>query len=211
MASRFKLVRFLALASAVLMLASVAASPVAAASPTVRIPKSAADWATFTQGEKTAAYNWVWAQEAQMKAAGTWQWSEAGGAPASSGTVSSTVGGVTVTGGTECGIKLNKKPWGTYATAWSSAWTSSAVYYIMTGQPPTYINKSYHNGKVFSSDWEDGHPNDTFAYGESDQDFAWTWDTPTWKVQSWGWAKKTSTVYLFTHLYCGETATPPAS
>jgi hypothetical protein len=47
----------------------------------------------------------------------------------------------------------------------------------------------------------------TYQYGESAQDFALPWDTVTWKVQSWGWLKPTSTTTLFSHKYCGLTKT----
>lgn len=54
MASRSRFARFVAVLGAILLAVSVTAAPVAAASPTVRVPKSAAEWATFTPAEKDA-------------------------------------------------------------------------------------------------------------------------------------------------------------
>ena len=47
----------------------------------------------------------------------------------------------------------------------------------------------------------------TYTYAESNQDFAFPWDTVTWQVQSWGSAQTSPTVYLFKNKYCGKSAT----
>lgn len=200
MASRSRSARFVAVLGAILLAVSVTAAPVAAASPTVRVPKSAAEWATFTPAEKDATIRWIWAQEAQMIADGTWRWDEAASSSATTDALAASV-----TGGVECGIKLNRQPWATYAIGWSSTWTSSPVWWLQTGGTGAYTNKFYHNGSVFSSGWI-AAGSGTYEYGQSSQDFAFPWDTVTWKIQSWGSAETSYNVYLFKNKYCGKTA-----
>jgi len=110
-----------------------------------------------------------------------------------------------VTGGVDCGIKKNSQPWATYATGWASTWTSAKVFALSTGLTGNK-NKLYHNSTVFSQGWGAGGGG-TYAYSESNQDFAFPWDTVTWQVQSWGSAQTSSTVYLFKNRYCGKNAT----
>lgn len=117
-----------------------------------------------------------------MVAHGTWTWTEATGSDASSAVSGGLATTAAVTGGVDCGIKTNQQAWGTYATGWSSAYATAPVYYLMTGFNGT-DNKFWHNNTLFSHGWAYATPG-TYAYGESNQDFKFSWDTVTWQVQS---------------------------
>ncbi len=203
MVSRFKV----AWLSALLGVAFVAASamPVAAAQPTVRMPTSAADWATFTPAQKDATMTWIWAQEARMVANGTWKWTEATGADASSAGTSAPATATTVSGSVNCGIKTNQQAIGTYATGWASTSASASVYYLTTGLDGIQ-NNFWHNNTNFSHGWAAGAPG-TYVYAESYQDFKFAWDNVTWQVQSWGSVETSYRIYLFKNRFCQKTVT----
>jgi hypothetical protein len=197
MMSRFKVAWLTALLAVAFM--AVSATPVAAASSTVRIPTSATDWATFTPAQKAATMKWVWAQKARMQVNGTWKWTEATGANATSGQATT----LAVTGSVNCGIKTNQQPFGTYATAWASTSASAPVYYVTTGLDGIQ-NNFWHNNTNFNHGWGAGAPG-TYVYAESYQDFKFSWDTVTWQVQSWGSVGTAYHVYLFKNKFCQKT------
>lgn len=182
-----------------LVIAVGGATPVAAGQPSVRLPKSAADWATYTQAEKAATMHWVWDQQARMIADGTWTWTDA---PATDMSGGDSLAPAAVTGGVNCSIKTNQQPFGTYATGWASTYTTGSVSSISTGLTGM-DNKLWHNNTLFSYGWGSG-ASGTYTYSESSQDFKFSWDTVTWQVQSWGSAMTSSTVYLFKNKYCGK-------
>jgi hypothetical protein len=199
---RFKVASLTALLAVALVAAS--AAPVAATQPTVRIPTSAADWASFTPAEKTSTMKWVWAQKDRMVANGTWTWTEATGADTSSaGTTGLASTLTTVSGSVNCGIKTNAQAWGTYATGWANVSTTASVFSLDTGLEGI-DNKFWHNSTLFNHGWGAGGGG-TYVYAESAQDFKFPWDTVTWQVQSWGSVQTTYHVFLFKNRYCGKT------
>jgi hypothetical protein len=202
MVSRLKVVWLTALLGVAFVATS--ATPVAAAKPTVRIPTSAADWATFTPAEKDATIKWVWDQKARMEANGTWTWTEATGSDRSSADFSGLATTAAMSGGVNCGIKTNQQPWATYATGWASTYTTATIWGLDTGLQG-YKNKLFHNGTVFSQGWGAAAGGATYVYAESSQDFKFPWDSVTWQVQSWGSAQYSATLYLFKNRYCGKT------
>lgn len=193
--------RLLASAAALVIAAGLLTGPVAASSAKpVKIPSNAAEWAAYSPSQKTAVMDWVWAQEAQMKAAGTWKWTDA----TSSATVTPML---TLAGGVDCGIKTNQFPWGTYATGWSDTWTNQSVHFLETGDVAPYNNKFWHNSTLYSAGWI-AAGGGTYEYGESGQDFKFSWDSVTWSVQTWGSATTVNGAYwLFKDKYCSKTVT----
>ena len=94
----------------------------AAAAASVRLPRNAADWATFSQQERAAAYSWVWAEYRTLQGQGKLTL-----------TTISAPSPLTITGSVDCGFQINTQSWGTYTSAWAWTSTSASVYSIDTG------------------------------------------------------------------------------
>lgn len=186
---------------AIMILALLAISlstPISAASAAnVRVPKSAADWATFTDAERTAAYAWVWAEYERLEAAGKLKNTVISSSASCQGDFT-----ILVTGSVNCGFIVNNQAWGTYTTGWASVSSSESVFLLSTGTSPTLMDKLWRGSTLFSEFGAGG--GGTYAYAQSAQDFKWSWESVTYQVQSWGSIEITYNNYLFRDRYCGK-------
>ena len=177
------------------------ATPLSAVSgASVRLPKSAADWATFSDAERAAAYAWVWAEYDRLAAAGKLKATIISGSSSDEGGFST----LTVTGYVDCGFIFNNQAWGTYTKGWASVSASQPVFSLSTGTSPTLMDKLWRGSTLFNEFGAGG--GGTYVYAESAQDFKWSWESVTYQVQSWGSIQITYSNYLFKDRYCGRSA-----
>lgn len=174
----------------------------AAAAASVRLPKSATDWATFSQQERAAAYAWVWAEYHTQQTQGRLVWTTP---PATSGS-STNIITPAISGSVDCNFLINNQSWGTFTNAWASTSTSASVYYIDTGLAGGIQDVFYRNGGVVNPTFYHGSPNTSYVYPQSTTDFKWSWERITYAVQSWGSAQSQSG-FIFKNMYCYATVT----
>lgn len=111
---------------AVVLLAWSLLLPSPAAAASVRIPTSAADWASFRASERSATMAWVWMQYDRLKVADKL----VGGVAT---TMSAQASAATATGDVACGINQQNYAWGSYTSSWAQAYASQSMFSIDTG------------------------------------------------------------------------------
>ena len=152
------------------------ASPVAASTPVVRLPTSAADWATFSPAQRQAAYDWIHNDVITSKAKPT--------IVASSQIVIKSSGiqpMVAVSG--QCGISSTNYSWGSEVYGWAEIRTSQAVNWMDTGMQGN-IDQLWRNG-VKSYTTYGGQGNGSYLYASTTQDHKWWWESVRYSFQTW--------------------------
>jgi len=184
------------LISAMLVTLSIAtfAGPVAASSSTVRLPKSAADWATFTQTEKQAAYSWVNTHETTAPS------TVVATAPA----VSKSSGvqpmvSASFTAGGECGYSVQNYSTGSRVAAWSQVHASQRPYWMDTGMQG-YVDQLWRNGAQSYTTY--GGTNTTYVYATTSYDWKWYWENVHYNFQAWDSVETSAGVWYWKNAYC---------
>lgn len=165
--------------------------PSTAAAASVRIPTSAADWASFSASERSATMAWVWAQYDRLRVADKL----VGGVAT---TMSAQASAATATGDVACGINQQNYPWGSYTSSWAQAYASQSMFAIDTGLTANqygYWDTFYRNGNVIHQFGSGG--GGYSAYAQSFTDFKFPWEMITYSIQAYGTAQQTPGVWVY--------------
>lgn len=175
----------------------------ASAQPAVRLPTSAADWATFTTAQRQAALSYVTKEFEDARANGTLIIKSIDAAGALS--VASTAGAfapASITAGVDCGFNVSSFTEGTWTWGWANANTTAPVWEIDTGWWDT-TDLFYRDNSLlqhFGQGFEGG--SNSYVYASTTANFKWWFEQATYVVQSWGTAQTSYHSYVMHDRYC---------
>jgi hypothetical protein len=187
------------------VLAMMAAAVPTAAQQSPRVPRDAADWASFTVTEQRAAidYQWRLLQDALADGTAVVRTVSATAVTPAAGSLSDISSAVTARG--YCHIQFIDQLHGSWVRGggWTSA--SSPIYYI-------YASRSGRRGQFFKDGvskgtwWEEkaGGAGHTHAESWTPYDFKWWFERFNYTVQGWHGAQRTlgGTWLLGPDAYC---------
>lgn len=181
----------------VTILVALLLMPSSAAANSIRIPQSAAEWASYTPEQQAAYMDWVWKHAPKVTK------------PSDAEIKANTINSVTpytavANGGVSCGITVQRYAWGKYVNGWAQAYAYQTQYLIDTGYTNRnygYYDTFYRNGSYVHSF---GVPvsNSTVAYAQSIQDFSFPWEALTYSIQAYGSAQLYSGYFSFKLVPC---------
>ncbi len=174
----------------------------------VRLPVSAADWASFTSTERAAAYAYVAAEYARLEASGKLVVH----------TVSTSALAVSATGDTAassttgygaCGFNYVNASGGTWTSAWATTTTTSAVPWIDTGVYAAQRDLFWRGSTQLDYFFAGGGLNSTYVYASSSTNWKWWFEQVRYTVQSWHTAGVYGGPYVLGPLaYCSMDFSP---
>jgi hypothetical protein len=182
----------------------------AAYGATVRMPVSAADWATFTPGERAASNAWIAQEFAVLQKKGLLTTRIITGQTTNSNAASNTS-----TYPNHCGFSINSFPGGTWTSAWAYTDWGQPLYAISTGVPYFIGDPSndlfYRDGTLKFS-FEAGHAGPgtpTYVEATTPSDFKYFFEHALYVVQSWHSAMTTPYQYVVgPGAYCSASVAP---
>lgn len=180
----------------------------ATSAASVRLPVSAADWASFTPTERAAAYAYVAAEYARLEASGklvvrTVSTSAAAVDGAAAVTATSTTGYGT------CGFNYVNTSGGTWTSAWASTTTTGAVPWIDTGVYAAQRDLFWRGNTQLDYFYAGGALNSTYVYASSSTNWKWWFEQVRYTVQSWHTAGVYGDPYVLGPLaYCSMNFSP---
>ncbi len=176
------------------------AGPVAADSHKVRIPKSAADWATFTPAERQAAYDWVNIHETKPLSTLVITTPMTSMTSSSAGLQAMAVSGLIVGG--ECGWSISSYSTGSRVAAWSQVHTSQVVYWLDTGMQG-YVDQLWRNGaRSYTTYGGRGGAGANYVFASTSYDWKWFWETVHYTFQAWDSVETSAGVWYWRNAYC---------
>jgi hypothetical protein len=178
---------------------------------TVRIPTSAADWATFTTQEQQAAYNHEAAVFARQKASKAVTVHTVGASAVlvtSSGPASVVSAAAAVTAVKNCGFNYVNLADGTWTSAWATTGASKAMW-VDTGYKSNQWNKFFRANTQLDT-FRAANSSATYVFASSDTNFKWWFEQVRYTVQSWHTAGTTynGPYYLGPLAFCTHNFSP---
>lgn len=183
---------------------SLAAAPGNASAP--RLPHSAADWATFTPYEQTAAVSWEKAEVQRLIGAGQLKPDriETGIVTGQTPSQAAGVAALTKTAYGACTLTRYPAGAGWLETASGSTYSSANVSWIDSGHSgqEDLLSKNWQPLAYFSLYWT----NANVVHAGYPGDWTWAWDHPVYKLQTYHTAYDLffgrPTYYLGPNAYC---------
>jgi hypothetical protein len=196
--------RLLVIFSAVVSL-SLSVTVVSARTP--RMPISAADWATFTPSERTAAVAYAAVLSERALARGQVEHHSV------TATVTQSLSSPAPTIST-CGLQWDNYPWGTYIYAWGEAgfyYPTVHATYIAAGKQskPGRLLRDGNQVQTFWQEWwnPDYHNNAyTVVNPQSPSDFKWPFEHPNYTGRSYNTVRAGTTYWVGPDAVCSVTA-----
>lgn len=181
----------------------------AAYGASVRMPESAADWASFTPAQRAAASAWIAQEFVALEQKGLLNTRVVEGqATTTTGTASGTYPG-------HCGFVVNSFPGGTWTSAYAYTNYGQSLYAISTGIPyfigdPSY-DLFYRDGSLLYS-FGAGHAGPgtpTYIEASTPSNFKYFFEHALYAVESWHSAMTTPSQYVVgPGAYCYLTVAP---
>lgn len=151
-----------------------------------RLPSSAADWATFTAQERSAALAYENGRYEAALAAGTLKWTTGSASP-----VTMTADGMAIEAVTSvdarCGLSWTFVGSGTWTYGWAYVDTSFPAYHIYAGEPPVAsMNQFIRSGTIldYFYDYSVG-AGSSYEYAQSDSNFKWFFENINYRTKAW--------------------------
>lgn len=202
--------KVLIFASVVALAITSFAGTATAASPNARLPKSAADWATFTPAEKTAAYAWVNTHETKPISTRTIS-AQSVFTPSRTPALGVQPMATGLVGGGECGWSISNYSTGSRVAAWSQVHTNQVVYWLDTGMsgqdtsnpPQAYRDQLWRNGAQSYQTWgARAGAGANYVYASTSYDWKWFYENVHYTFQAWDSIKTSSSVFYWHNAYC---------
>ena len=190
---------------ALLFAALVQGAGVVRAVDTPRLPTSAADWTTFTPGERDAALSYEWTQFQALLASGSIH------------ATSVTQSGVTQSGGGRlaplvtatysCQVQWYNVPEGSYVRGGGWTDTSANVYYQYASRPG--LQGQFLRDGSLKSNWWSTTYNGSHAENWTGYDFKWWFEHPNYVTKGWHGAELSNGTWILgPDQYCTASASP---